>query len=384
MTVIPDPGTRRERGSPVRPLLEREAELAALSAVVEAARSGDGRLVVVEGPAGIGKTRLLAEARSLATEFEVLSARAGELESDFAFGIVRQLFEGALVGASGGVRDELLSGAAALAGPLFALVPGEAEQGGGETSFAMLHGLYWLAANFALRRPTLLIVDDLHWADEPSLRWLGYLARRLEGLPMVIVTATLARQEARRDHVPQSTRATRCHAPHQGADQTQHDEPLAGSADPRPQPNPQGLGQLPSPRREQPLLRLPQPLPVVAGDPLAAQEVPAADLETDQATVLGAPLDQPGRHEARVARRGTRDPIPLSRPQHPLTMGDGPRHRPSHHSAGNRHCITNATIGHRVLWRAGCVGMRMSGSEGGSGKRTGGNADTAPWVDPTS
>jgi DNA-binding CsgD family transcriptional regulator len=197
MTVIPERGQRRELGSAARPLLEREAELAALSALIETARSGDGRLVVIEGAAGIGKTRLLAETRSLATEFEVLSARAGELETDFAFGIVRQLFEGALVGASGGVRDELLAGAAALAAPLFALVPGVGDQGGGETSFAMLHGLYWLAANFALRRQTLLIVDDLHWADEPSLRWLGYLARRLEGLPMLIVTATRPPEQAR-------------------------------------------------------------------------------------------------------------------------------------------------------------------------------------------
>ncbi len=47
-------------------LLEREAELAALEAMLGAAQSGDGRLVVVEGSAGIGKTRLLAEARALA------------------------------------------------------------------------------------------------------------------------------------------------------------------------------------------------------------------------------------------------------------------------------------------------------------------------------
>ena len=51
----------------------------------------------------------------------------------------------------------------------------------------MLHGLYWLAANFASRTPTLLVVDDLHWADEPSLRWLHYLARRLEGLPLLLL-----------------------------------------------------------------------------------------------------------------------------------------------------------------------------------------------------
>ncbi|MBV8217902.1 MAG: AAA family ATPase [Solirubrobacterales bacterium] len=130
MTVIPDPGTRRERGSPARPLLERDAELATLSALIEAARSDDGRLVVIEGPAGIGKTRLLAEARSLAAEFEVLSARAGELESDFAFGIARQLFEGALLGVAPEVRDELLSGAARLAAPLFVDVPGQSEPGG--------------------------------------------------------------------------------------------------------------------------------------------------------------------------------------------------------------------------------------------------------------
>jgi DNA-binding CsgD family transcriptional regulator len=156
-------------------------------------------LVVIEGAAGIGKTRLLSEVRRLATEFEVLSARAGELESDFAFGIVRQLFEGALASAPADVRTELLSGAAALAAPLFAVSPGEAGESGTETSFAMLHGLYWLAANFALRRPTLLVVDDLHWSDEASLRWLGYLARRLEGLPLVVLVGT---RPPRQTHAP--------------------------------------------------------------------------------------------------------------------------------------------------------------------------------------
>jgi MoxR-like ATPase len=74
MTVIPEPGTRREHRSSTRPLLEREAELEVLRAAVESGRSGDGQLVVIEGEAGIGKTRLVSEARSLAPEFEVLSA----------------------------------------------------------------------------------------------------------------------------------------------------------------------------------------------------------------------------------------------------------------------------------------------------------------------
>ena len=106
MTVIPEWGRQRELGSSARPLLEREAELAALSALIGAARSGDGRLVVIEGAAGIGKTRLLAEARSLAADFEVLSARAGELEGDFAFGIVRQLFEAAIMAVSSDEREQ--------------------------------------------------------------------------------------------------------------------------------------------------------------------------------------------------------------------------------------------------------------------------------------
>ena len=176
--------------APLR-LLEREAELAALEAMLGAAHGGDGQLVVVEGSAGIGKTRLLAEVRALAQagELEVLSARGGELEGEFAFGVVRQLFEAPLAAANAELRAELLSGAAGLSGSLFASAPtpsGEA----GESSFAMLHGLYWLAANFASRTPTLVVVDDLHWADEPSLRWLHYLARRLDGLPLLLLTAT--------------------------------------------------------------------------------------------------------------------------------------------------------------------------------------------------
>jgi DNA-binding CsgD family transcriptional regulator len=196
MTTVPVPRLRRELAMDERPLLEREAELAALRVLVKSARGGDGRLVAVEGDAGMGKTRLLSEARSLAAGFEVLSARGGELEGDFAFGIVRQLFEGALATAPSDATAELFSGAASLAAPLFAAIPGEPQPAGTETSFAVLHGLYWLAANFALRRPTLLAVDDLHWGDEPSLRWLSYLVRRLEGLPLLVVVATRPPEQA--------------------------------------------------------------------------------------------------------------------------------------------------------------------------------------------
>ena len=112
----------------------------------------------------------------------VLRARGSELEADFAFGVVRQLFERRLVSADVSERDALLVGPA---GAARALLLGElAEASAFDTSFAVLHGLYWLTANLADRWPLLIAIDDAHWADEPSLRWLAHLAPRLEGLPV--------------------------------------------------------------------------------------------------------------------------------------------------------------------------------------------------------
>src|SRR5207248_257473 len=84
----------------------------------------------------------------------------------------------------------LLERDAGLAAPLF----GESGLGEapatGDVSFAILHGLYWLAANAALSEPTLLLVDDLHWGDAPSLHWLTFMARRLEGLPLMLAVGS--------------------------------------------------------------------------------------------------------------------------------------------------------------------------------------------------
>ena len=78
-----------------QPLLERAEELAVLDGAIAATRSAGGRLVMIEGPPGIGKTSLLSEgrARAAAAGFSVLQARGSELEAAFSFGVVRQLFE---------------------------------------------------------------------------------------------------------------------------------------------------------------------------------------------------------------------------------------------------------------------------------------------------
>jgi DNA-binding CsgD family transcriptional regulator len=175
------------------PLLGRESELTTLTGLMADAWSGEGRLAIIEGGAGIGKTRLIAEARATATShgFEVLIARAGELERDYAFGVVRQLFEPVLSRRSGEQRAELLSGAAGLAAAMFDTdMLGHQDEERADLAFRTLHGLYWLTANIAHRAPAMLAVDDLHWSDDPSLRWLNYLARRLEGLPVLVLLAS--------------------------------------------------------------------------------------------------------------------------------------------------------------------------------------------------
>jgi DNA-binding CsgD family transcriptional regulator len=166
-------------------LRERERELAAAEVLLE----HGGGVLLFEGRAGIGKTSLVEAACARADELdhEVVRARGSELESGFAFGVVRQLFERRLAGAAAGEREALLAGPAAAARPLLSGEP--AAQPSGDSSFAVLHGLYWLVTNLAASRPLLIAVDDAHWADEPSLRWLAYLAPRLEGLAAGVLVA---------------------------------------------------------------------------------------------------------------------------------------------------------------------------------------------------
>src|SRR5258708_5880193 len=102
-------------------LLERDAELEAVEAALTAAAAGSGRLVLVEGPAGKGKTALLAAARHRARRagIRVLAARGSELERDVPFGLALELFGRPLQAARPADRQALFRGAAQLAAPPF-------------------------------------------------------------------------------------------------------------------------------------------------------------------------------------------------------------------------------------------------------------------------
>jgi DNA-binding CsgD family transcriptional regulator len=70
-----------------------------------------------------------------------------------------------------------------------------------DASFTVLHGLYWLCANLAAERPVVLSVDDAHWADTSSLRFLAFLLPRLEELRIALVVATRPETEAEEAHL---------------------------------------------------------------------------------------------------------------------------------------------------------------------------------------
>jgi len=163
-------------------LLEREAELAVIAAGVDAAKGGRGSIVLVSGPAGIGKTAVLAAA-DVPEGMRRLAARGGELECELALGVARQLLEPALSKADTAARARLLTGT----GPAVAAFEGVAA-GDGDQS-AILHGLHRLVANLARERPLLLDVDDVQWADAASLRLLAFLARRITALPALLLLA---------------------------------------------------------------------------------------------------------------------------------------------------------------------------------------------------
>ncbi|RZS90190.1 transcriptional regulator [Motilibacter rhizosphaerae] len=164
-------------------IVDREPELARLAEQVGAATAGRGGALVIAGPAGIGKSRLLGEVRRQGTAAGalVLGARGSGLEREYAFGVVRQLFEPVLLDPA--ARERLLTGPAAAAAGVFDTAEQRAEG-----SFAALHGLYWLVVNLAAERPVVLVVDDLQWCDPASLRFLAYLLRRVEGLRALVAS----------------------------------------------------------------------------------------------------------------------------------------------------------------------------------------------------
>ena len=190
-------------------VLEREAELSELDSAFDHARTGHGQLALLEGPAGEGKSTLLAAAssRAQAAGLTVLTARGGEPEREFPFGVMRQLFEPVLAAADPGRRELLLGGAAAPAARALGVERQEGVEPVAEGP-AALNAIYWLTANLASEGPVALAVDDVHWADASSLRALDFLARRVGDLPVALLAALRPSEPAAPAHLLDALGAT--------------------------------------------------------------------------------------------------------------------------------------------------------------------------------
>ena len=178
-------------------LLERGGEEGALACALAA---GSGQLLFVEGPAGIGKSRLLERACDLAREqgLRALSARGSELEQSLAFGVAQQL-----VGAE--LDDAVFAGADDRSPALLA---------------RLLRALVDRISSDGATGRALVCIDDAQWADEASLRFLCHLALRLDDLPVVLVIAIRSGESSGLLTTLRTSRAAELLAP----------APLSGSA----------------------------------------------------------------------------------------------------------------------------------------------------------
>ncbi|HLF76617.1 MAG TPA: AAA family ATPase [Dehalococcoidia bacterium] len=179
-------------------MVGRDQELDFLAERLQAARSGDGQLLVVAGEPGIGKTRLLAEfsARARADGWLVLSGAAYETEgmppylpfAEALRGYIRVVPDEDLASVIAGVKTELALLMPELRDRLQDVQPSAAQ-----SSDADRYQLFERVSNFLLglartseSRGLLLCLDDLHWADRSTLLLLHHLARKLKGVPLLV------------------------------------------------------------------------------------------------------------------------------------------------------------------------------------------------------
>lgn len=172
-------------------LVGRTAELTVLTSHVEAACAGQSGLVVLSGPAGIGKTSLLRAFldSDACRKTTVLHGTCGQVVAASGYGGVRALFGPLGLTADDAHDSPLLQGSARRALPALAPRPDDEALTSPARVYPVLHGLYWLAVNLMTQGPLVLVLDDVHWCDERSLRWIDFLLRRADHLPLLVVLA---------------------------------------------------------------------------------------------------------------------------------------------------------------------------------------------------
>lgn len=192
------PRTRSPRHADGR-LVGRQAELERLDAMIAGLRADGPRVVEVVGEPGIGKTRLLAELRARAERagLLVLAGRAAELERGTPFGVVIEALDDHLAVVDPRRLERV--GADSLE-PLGMVFPALAHHAGGaEVEPHRLHRALWaLLTEITPPRGLVLVLDDLHWADEASIELISHLVHDQPPVPILLVLACRPRQRSAR------------------------------------------------------------------------------------------------------------------------------------------------------------------------------------------
>ena len=176
-------------------LIEREEVLARCSARLDQLDTAMGVAIVIQGAAGIGKSAVLEHVQSeaLIRGVEVRSVRCHERLQRIPFGGARELLRRWVEDPD--ERGRLLAGPAGLSERALGLSTVDAAP---TDQIAQIEALYWLLINAttaAGQRPLMLWIDDAHWLDDESARWLAYLVQRLSHLHVVIALGMRSDEE---------------------------------------------------------------------------------------------------------------------------------------------------------------------------------------------
>jgi DNA-binding SARP family transcriptional activator/tetratricopeptide (TPR) repeat protein len=191
-----NPGDRLDY---VVPLIGRDAELAALAQSHERAQKRRSRVALVLGEAGVGKTRLVerfaaeAEARGV----RVLRARCYESEQVLPFSLWSRLLRAASIHEDESLRAELPARVRAELSQLLPELCGDSaeEPAPARDALSLFQALRWLLSRLGQAAPLVLVLDDLHWGDEMSLRALCFLSHPDQASRPCLFVATAREEE---------------------------------------------------------------------------------------------------------------------------------------------------------------------------------------------
>ncbi|MBT3996022.1 MAG: DUF2791 family P-loop domain-containing protein [Chloroflexi bacterium] len=173
----------------------RSQELAELTSTLDTVDSGSGSIVIVSGEPGIGKTRLLEEFAGIASSRGIVVVNGSCFEGDSTppYWPWVQVLRLILANSTSNITAALETHSQALAELIPEVLP-EGSRGAStvqhessQARFNLFDSVHKFLGQIARTQPIVLILDDLHWADQATLDLLEFLSRSIDTIPIMIV-----------------------------------------------------------------------------------------------------------------------------------------------------------------------------------------------------